>query len=281
MTVHALIPVFNRLPMTKVVIDCLRQQRLSEQLTLTVINDGSSDGTQEFLEAQADVHILQGDGNLWWGGAINLGLRYVLPRSADTDWVLLINNDTEFDDGFVESLLLAARQCSPAAVTATVISNRPPYEILSVGTRIDSWRLRVSEMLFEQPELRTKRSGVVEVDALSGRGVLYPVVALKTVLGKNSCVVPHYLADYELSLRVHRAGWSLYSVLSAQVISVDDFGSAYKVNNVSDYFFSIRSPYYLPSYFCFWWSASNWVQRITFPLRLLIRFIWKFTRVTA
>ncbi len=281
MTVHALIPVFNRLPMTKVVIDCLRRQRLDEQLTLTFINDGSTDGTQEFLAAQTDVLILQGDGDLWWGGAIDLGLRYILPRAADTDWVLFINNDTEFNNGFVQSLLSAARQCAPAAVRATVVSNRPPHEILSVGTRIDAWRLRVSETLADQPELHTKRSGLVEVDALSGRGVLYPVAALKAVAGMKSRLLPHYFADYELSVRVRRAGWRLYSVFPAQVMSVDGFGSAYKAKNLSERLFSVRSPSYLPAYLCFWWVASNWAQRITFPFRLLMRSIWKFSRVTA
>ena len=52
MTVHVLIPVFNRLEMTKRVLDCLRSQKMDEILNLIVIDDGSSDGTAEFLDSQ-------------------------------------------------------------------------------------------------------------------------------------------------------------------------------------------------------------------------------------
>ena len=74
MTVFVLIPVFNRLEHTKKVLKALRNQTLAKQLYIIVIDDGSTDGTREYLANQSDVTTLHGDGNLWWGGAIQMGL---------------------------------------------------------------------------------------------------------------------------------------------------------------------------------------------------------------
>src|SRR5262245_44712960 len=101
MTVYALVPVFNRLELTQRVLGCLRAQRLDEPIRLIVINDGSTDGTHEFLSEQGDITVLRGDGTLWWGGAVDLGLRHVLAEGRAADWVLLVNNDTIFASDFV------------------------------------------------------------------------------------------------------------------------------------------------------------------------------------
>lgn len=72
MTVYALMPVFNRLSMTKTAINCLRLQEFDDKLMIIVVDDGSTDGTQEYLDTQSDIVVLQGDGTLWWGGGYRL-----------------------------------------------------------------------------------------------------------------------------------------------------------------------------------------------------------------
>lgn len=211
------------------------------------------------------------------GGAIDFGFRYILASAVDTDWVLLINNDTMFDQYFVQSLLRYARYNAPAAVQATVVSSNPTCDILSVGPIVDSWCLRVVDVLHNRPELLANLEDVVEIDALSGRGVLYPVKALRVVECLNSRLLPHYFADYELSIRVKRSGFRLYSVLDCHVVSTDVFGNAFKASKLSDRFFSVSSPEYFPSYLRFWWTASNFMQKITFPARLFMYFLCKLT----
>ncbi|WP_246763679.1 glycosyltransferase family 2 protein [Rhizobium bangladeshense] len=67
MRVNVIIPVFNRLEHTRRVLEALRRQTLVNALTIVVINDGSTDGTAEYLKSQGDVVEIRGDGNLWWG----------------------------------------------------------------------------------------------------------------------------------------------------------------------------------------------------------------------
>lgn len=270
MTVHVLIPVFNRLPMTQAILTCLRAQRIDEPLSITVIDDGSTDGSGEFLYAQPDVYVSKGDGTLWWGGAIHLGMRYVLENAASTDWVVLVNNDTYLDPDFLQGLLKLARSQAPAAVGAAIRHPEPPHRLLSIGPRIDAWRLTVCDVLFDSGNNAQVISEVTPVDALSGRGVIYPVSALKAVHGLRPRWLPHYLADYELSMRVRKAGWQLLVSPTVSVQSDEDFGNLYRGLNWRDRFFSARSPFYLPAQICFWWAANSPLQRISLPLRLVL-----------
>lgn len=267
MTVHVLMPVFNRLAMTQSMLECLRAQQADEPLALIVIDDGSSDGTGDFLHAQADVTVLQGDGSLWWGGAIDLGLRHMLATASADDWVLFLNNDTRIDRGFVQAMLDIARQFAPAAVGSAIRDMQPPHRLLSIGPLINPWRLRVTDAIDEPAKCDEFARGVVSVDALSGRGVLYPVPALRAVRGMRPRWLPHYLADYELALRVRSAGWRLLVSSSAVVYSNEEYGNAFRGSNLWDRFFSVRSSAYLPARLSFWWSASSLMQRATFPLR--------------
>ncbi len=267
MTVHVLMPVFNRLAMTQSMLECLRAQQADEPLALIVIDDGSSDGTGDFLRAQADVTVLQGDGSLWWGGGIDLGLRHVLTTASSDDWVLFVNNDTRIDRGFVQALLATARQHAPAAVGSTIRDMQPPHRQLSVGPLINPWRLRVTDAINDPSKREELARGVISVDALSGRGVLYPVPALRAVRGMRPRWLPHYLADYELALRVRSAGWLLLVSSSAVVYSNEEYGNAFRGSSMRERLFSVRSPAYLPARLSFWWSASSLMQRATFPLR--------------
>jgi GT2 family glycosyltransferase len=270
-TVYALMPVFNRLAMTRSMLADIRAQVLDEPIKVVVIDDGSSDGTAEFLLSQSDVLVVKGDGALWWGGAIDVGLRMVLKVAVPSDWVLFVNNDTHVRADFVQSLLTTARQLSPAAVGSIIRQDSSPFAIRSVGPKIDAWRLLVEDIFVPDRAMELDlETGVHTVDALSGRGVLFPLKSLQAVAGMRPKYLPHYLADYEVSLRVRAAGWRLVVDFDAAVYSKDEYGSSYRSAGLFQKFFSARSPSYLPAQLCFWWGASNFWQRLTLPPRLLL-----------
>jgi N-acetylglucosaminyl-diphospho-decaprenol L-rhamnosyltransferase len=268
MTVHVLIPVFNRLAMTRHVLECLRLQELDESLQLIVIDDGSTDGTAGFLESQYDVCVLKGDGSLWWGGAIELGLLKVLEQANPADWVLLINNDTKFAGNFVQQLLDAARAYAPAAIGSVIHDEAAPSRLLSIGPAVDLWRLKITDKLVNDSRLGQPESAD-SVDALSGRGTLYPLSAFLKAGTMKPAWLPHYWADYELAVRVQKAGFKLMVAKGAVVFSTDEFGNSYKPKNLMEKYFSVRSANYLPAVLAFWWRASSFLQRFTLLPRLL------------
>jgi GT2 family glycosyltransferase len=267
MTVYVLLPVFNRLAMTQSMLQCLRAQQCDQELTLVVIDDGSTDGTAGYLKSQAGVTCLQGDGELWWGGAIDAGLRRVQEQAGDDDWVLFVNNDTLIGPHFIQGLLDCARANAPAAVGSVIRDVRAPHPLLSIGARIDPWAFTVRDALELTGTQDRDGFGALTVDALSGRGVLYPVAAIRAVAGMRPRWLPHYLADYELAARVHSAGWRLLVSQGVAVLSDEKYGNTYRLGSLRERLFSVRSPSYLPAQFRFWWSVSNGWQRLTLVFR--------------
>lgn len=277
MTVHAIVPVFNRLPLTQTLVACLRRQTLNQPLHIIVVDDGSTDGSARWLAAQNDIETLRGDGSLFWGGAVDLAVHHLQTKASAGDWVLLMNNDTTVADDFVQCLLNTALTHAPAAVGSVIRDETDHTRLLSIGARVDAWRLLTRDLLDKAGPQPTSNMAL-EVDALSGRGVLFPIDGLVAAGGMRPRALPHYLADYEVSLRVRKSGWRLLVSTATAVYSGDDYGSTRRALSWRDKLFSVRSPLYLPALLVFWWEASNWPQRLTLPLRLPLLIIFPHLR---
>src|SRR4030095_6703004 len=98
------VPVFNRRHYTEALLRCMRQQTFNN-FQVIVVDDGSTDGTSEMISQHfKEVQLLRGNGNLWWTGARNVGIRHAMVQAAETDAVLVINDDLEVDPDYLEIL---------------------------------------------------------------------------------------------------------------------------------------------------------------------------------
>ena len=270
MTVFVLIPVFNRLIHTRRVIQELRKQVLGEALRIIIIDDGSTDGTREFLAQQVDVTTLEGDGSLWWGGAIDLGLRHVLPLASKTDYVLFLNNDTWFAPNFIETLLRESLKAGGAAVGSVIHEENRDVPLASIGPRININRVVVWDLLSELrlDEIR-KPKPVYRVDALSGRGTLYPASLFQQHGGMRPRLLPHYLADYEIAMRFARdAKIPLLVSSEAIVYSPPVYGNRITHLGRWERLFGRRSSSNVIRRLAFYCMVGSLAQRVTAPLRL-------------
>jgi len=271
MRIFVLIPVFNRLEHTQKVLASLRQQTLAPQLRIIVINDGSSDGTAAFLASQPDVVTLQGDGNLWWGGAIELGLTAVheLAPTAE-DYVLFLNNDTWFETEYVARLVEASRDGGGAAVGSAILEPDSDPPLTSIGPRVHIDCCAVWDILSELPETEARNpKPLYAVDALSGRGTLYPALLFERYGRMRPRLLPHYLADYEVAMRFARHGVPLLVSTQAFVYSVPVYGNGVTHFTVWKRYFSHRSSGNVMRYILFYMLVGTPWQRVTAPLRLV------------
>ncbi len=98
--VTVIIPNYNGLAFLGPCMLALEQQ-LCQDFQILVVDNGSTDGSVEWLKSRKIPSIFL-DKNIGFAGAVNIGI-----RKADTPYVLLLNNDTEASPLFVGELLKA------------------------------------------------------------------------------------------------------------------------------------------------------------------------------
>ena len=105
MEVSVVIPNFNGIAFLDSVLASLEGQTLSN-FEVILVDNGSTDGSCSFVTANYPwVHLIELAENFGFCGAVNAGI-----RAAKAPYVLLLNNDTEVKEDFVEEMLAAIRR---------------------------------------------------------------------------------------------------------------------------------------------------------------------------
>ena len=98
--ISVVIPNYNGLKYVRGCLDSLRAQTFSG-FTVIFVDNGSTDGSRQLVEQEyPEVQVVALPENLGFCGAVNQGI-----RASRTPYVVLLNNDTEADPGFLEALL--------------------------------------------------------------------------------------------------------------------------------------------------------------------------------
>lgn len=102
MRVLAIVVTFNRLVLLKECLSSLRKQSYPIS-DLLVVNNGSSDGTTEWLAEQEGVIVIT-QKNEGGAGGFYTGLKWAQERGA-YDWVWVMDDDVEADSGCLSTML--------------------------------------------------------------------------------------------------------------------------------------------------------------------------------
>jgi GT2 family glycosyltransferase len=221
-TIYILLPVHNRREVTRRFIKCLQEQT-HRSYHLVLIDDGSTDGTAEMVREEIKVlTIITGKGDWWWGGALHEGYKWLRARnSSSADIVLIMNDDIEFDRDFLEKAVIALRD-RPKTFLLSECYSRVTGQFLEAGMHVD-WK----RFVFEQA------SQDKPVNCLSTRGLFFRVADFFIVGGFHPRLLPHYVSDYEFTIRAGRKGMSLISDPSVK-IRLDESTTGYnRVENGS------------------------------------------------
>lgn len=195
------IPVHNRRGFTRACLESLARQTTSE-FTTVVVDDGSTDGTSEMIAYEfPSVIVLRGNGDLWWSGATNMGVRYALERGAQ--WVMTLNDDTLAAEDFVEQMKRAAQRETSALIGAVGV-DADTGALVYGGEIVDWGTARFRSLLDLLPE--DKRTGLHEVTHFPGRGLLVPANVFDKLGLFDARRFPQAAADYDFTHRAARAG---------------------------------------------------------------------------
>jgi len=99
MDVSVVIPLYNQLSYTRICLESLFADYSLIGRTV-VIDNGSSDGTAEYLAARSDLHVITNPVNMGCAAAWNQGV-----KATQTQWVVILNNDVILSPGWLAGMI--------------------------------------------------------------------------------------------------------------------------------------------------------------------------------
>jgi len=130
--------------------------------TITVVDNASQDGTVGFIRTTfPSVAVIESGGNVGFARANNLGI-----RATDSDYVLLMNPDTEAPPGAIQTLVRGLASHPDAAIAGARLINETGFPELSWGAPITPWN-EFKQMVLSRLYYDRVRTVVRKIDRLS------------------------------------------------------------------------------------------------------------------
>ena len=215
--VWIVIPVHNRCAVTERCLARLREIGVLDWAQVLVVDDGSSDGTRRMIEhGFPGVRIVAGDGNLWWSGAIRLGMETAITGGAEC--IIWLNDDTLPKRGALEALVRLAVE--KGTICGGV--SRTPSEVFAYagGGMHRRWPRRLQS-------IPGAEAGPLPVEWLHGNMVAIPASVWRRIGLNESRWMKHNFADIEYTLRARRAGIPVLVIPAAQAEASGNDSASY------------------------------------------------------
>ncbi len=217
--VSIVIPVFNRLDFTRECIKSIYEKGSRYPFEIIVIDNASSDGTLEYLKEMASSNInfrfLRNNTNLGFAKACNLGI-----RSAEGDYILLLNNDIIVLENWLDALVLAAENDENTAIVGSLLFYPDGETIQHCGVKIAD--LHGTLMPFHINKLRNIKyvpSALVSqfTNVVTGASMLIKAKHLPTLGVLDEKFINSY-EDVDFCLRARELGLGVYFEAQSQLI---------------------------------------------------------------
>ncbi len=198
--IYVVTAVHDRYRITEKFVENLLKQSYKD-IHLLLVDDGSTDGTADMVQRKfPSSTILQGDGNLWWGGALHKVYRWLKINAADkNDFVMISNDDTNFDTDYVQK-------------GVDLLEQNPNTLIAGCGYGMYSQELMdgifTHSFLDGTGRLMPADS---ESNCASTRSLFLRVGDWMRIGGFHPVLLPHYLSDFEFTIRAYRKGFHIRS----------------------------------------------------------------------
>lgn len=247
---YIVVPVHNRKALTQRFLECLAAQTFRD-FAVIVVDDGSTDGTSEVIRDKfPEVILIRGDGNLWWTGAVNLGIRRALLDASADDAVVIINDDLEVDPAYLNRLHRVWQSSPDTLIGSVVVDINDPDHILYGGQKIGRWIAKFTDLNRGKRLSDFSSDYRVEVSTLHGMGTLIPVSVFRDT-GLYDDKHFQQCGDYELPCRASNLGYSLVTTYDAVVKTHKDASdrinvrTLYSIKDLKHYFFGVKSNFRL------------------------------------
>lgn len=199
MKILGLMTCYNRKKKTINSIKKLIEFNPNIDISFVVVDDSSTDGTQEALtEFGNRIVLIEGDGQLYYSGGMRKAIDYAKNKISESyDYVLFFNDDVDFFENSLEKMILFSEK-KEIIIGATVNS----FGRLSYGGVKKRSKFSPAFDIVMSDEER------VYCDTFNANCVLIPFTCF-LALDNIDEVYGHSLGDYDYGLAASRRGMKL------------------------------------------------------------------------
>lgn len=182
-------------------------QQVHQWADVIVVDDGSDDGTGEAVQTGfPEAIVLVGDGSLWWGGGINLGMKHAFDAGASH--VIWLNDDCLPQPGSLATLVEASQARQAISIAPCLLEETG--EVHYAGQRKTVNGLEM---------VSCDKGKTLECDTGCGNCVCVPQAVVELIGGIDTRHFPHAMGDADYGLRASEAGIRVIVVGSAACTS--------------------------------------------------------------
>ena len=228
-----IIVTYNAMPWAKRCFDSLLSSNL--KVDTFVVDNGSSDGTQQFIQQNyPNVIFKQCEINLGFGQANNIGLKYAVEHNYD--YVYLLNQDAWIFNDTIENMILCHQENPQYGILSPmqVCANMDSLDICFRECTCKNLPTFVEDLFFDRMQI------LYEVDKVMAAHWLISIDCVKRI-GGFSPTFYLYGEDDNYIDRVHFHGLKVGIVTSAKAVHDRKDRVWTKDQNLSFYFYK----YYL------------------------------------
>ncbi len=243
MNIHAIILNYKKKDLTIECINSLKKCKLLSDLKLhlLIVDNDSGDGIERAVRTTyTDVEFLQTGANLGYTGGNNAGIRWLLEKNeeiqpeivpqqkTESNYILILNNDTYFHENFLIELASAAKHHSKAGIIAPKIyftHDSLPNPIYDQNKQ--EYTLKENEEViwfaggkFDWDNIIGSHRGVDQVDHnqfnqeeqieyATGCALLIPFSVIKKANGFDQKYFMYY-EDVDLNTRIKKLGYEIW-----------------------------------------------------------------------
>jgi GT2 family glycosyltransferase len=208
--VSIVLPVFGSIALTLECLSSIARARVNAPYEVIVADDASPDTTAEVLSRVRGLRVQSNPKNL--GFLRNCNAALPLVRG---DYVVLLNNDVQVSDGWLDGLLAVFEQYPDAgAAGPKIIYPTGHLQEAGVAFREDGSADMVG--LNDDPA-RARYSYTRPVDYCSGAALMLPTALLHQLGGFSDEFAPAYCEDADLCLRLSERGHKTYCAVDVTV----------------------------------------------------------------
>jgi GT2 family glycosyltransferase len=221
------IPVYNKWEYTAACLRSLAETPGAAGFEVIVVDDGSTDGSFERLQGIEGLTALRNDENLGFIGSCNRGAEH-----ARGDFLVLLNNDTQVLEGWLDALLGTFERFPDTGLAGARLLY-PDGRLQEAGGIIFSdgsgWNYgRLDDP--NRPEYQYTR----EADYCSGACIALRTELFRELGGFDTHYAPAYYEDTDLAFRIRQRGLKVRVQAEASIVhhegitSGTDLGSGTK-----------------------------------------------------